>query len=87
MSRPRRCWGPLPSQHAEGCRLGRPLCRWRRREAEKYRVCECGAVPFPHRRGWCSSGAAELYMLRKVYGEEQIAEWLRECGKVKGSAS
>lgn len=70
MSHPKICYGPNPGQHAKGCRPGRPLCRWRRREAAKYRVCDCGKVWFPHRLGWCQSGAADRYAFRKMYGDE-----------------
>jgi hypothetical protein len=57
--------------HSKLCRPGRPLCRWRREEKpEKYGVCGCASAPFPHRRGWCKSGAAARYSNRKAYGPD-----------------
>ncbi len=54
--------------HATGCRPGRPLCRWmRKKQRDKYGVCECGAVPWPHRRGYCVGGAAYRYMVADVF--------------------
>lgn len=46
-----RCHGP--DNHTPTCRLGRPLCRWRRAKNPKYAVCNCTAEHFPHRAGWC----------------------------------
>lgn len=43
------CWGPAKGQHVKACRLGRPLCRWRRKLSLKYQACTCGAYHFPHR--------------------------------------
>lgn len=39
--------------HTRNCRPARPLCRWMREagQPEKYGPCECGAYPWPHRRG------------------------------------
>lgn len=55
-ARPRRfCHG---SDHAPGCRPGRPLCRGQRAVRPSRRVCLCSAYPFPHRfsSGACGSG-------------------------------
>ena len=48
MRRPAKCHGPRDGQHAAGCRLGRPACRWRRRDKG---ICLCVAYHFPHRDG------------------------------------
>lgn len=45
-NRPKKCWGPEDAKHRKGCRLGRPLCRWRRREKG---LCRCEAYHYPHR--------------------------------------
>lgn len=39
----------------------------RKKQKAKYGVCECGAVPWPHRRGYCISGAAYRFMVRDMF--------------------
>ena len=70
----RCCWGPKPGQHVKGCRLGRPLCRWRRATNPKRRVCECPAYWFPHRigSGLCGDkGILEREQARWYAGQEE----------------
>lgn len=51
------------------CRKGRPLCfRMRKASPNKYGKCECAALPWPHRRGYCLSGAADRYWNFQVFG-------------------
>lgn len=77
MKRPKLCWGAAKAQHAEGCRPARPLCRWMRKvQAAKYGRCQCGTPPWPHRRGYCASGAGLTYMVRTTYGEPPAAPGL-----------
>jgi hypothetical protein len=40
----------------------------RKKQAAKYGVCECGTPPWPHRRGYCATGAALRLMQRTAYG-------------------
>jgi hypothetical protein len=40
----------------------------RRAQRKKYGVCLCGAVFWPHRSGYCASGAASAYMTQIVFG-------------------
>lgn len=37
-------------------------------QPDKYAPCECGTPWFPHRRGYCRSGAGERFMLVKAFG-------------------
>lgn len=53
------------------CRPARPQCPDMRLARPDRRPCECGAVHWPHRRGWCRSGAAEAYANR---GQEPTGE-------------
>lgn len=45
----------------------------RQKQAAKYAACFCGAVAWPHRKGYCASGAGLRYMTRTVYGEPDDA--------------
>jgi hypothetical protein len=46
-----RCYGTHEHPvHAKGCRIGRPACPMRRKEAGHI-TCDCPAYPFPHRAG------------------------------------
>jgi hypothetical protein len=67
MNHPRVCYGPGAHQHAKGCRLGRPLCRWKRAQNPKRRPCGCGAYWFPHRIDSGRCGDPEK-MAAFVYG-------------------
>jgi hypothetical protein len=40
----------------------------RKAQAAKYGVCNCGTPPWPHRRGYCATGAALRLMHRTCYG-------------------
>jgi hypothetical protein len=40
----------------------------RQKQGAKYAVCRCGALPWPHRKGYCTSGAGLAYMHRTCYG-------------------
>lgn len=55
--RPAKCWGPEPEKHRKGCRLGRPLCRWRRRQAG---LCHCEYLPYPHNGRSCKGVPAVI---------------------------
>lgn len=55
-ARPDRCYGSEHyAVHAAGCRPGRPLCRWQRKQSAKYAPCHCPAFHFPHRAGSCEA--------------------------------
>ena len=63
---------PSRTQHAPGCRPGRPRCKWHRKVNPKWKTCNCGNMHFPHRRG---SGLCELSPNQKareeaLYGPE-----------------
>lgn len=70
--------------HDRGCRLGRPLCKWRRSRNPKRKACGCGVYHFPHRAGGGACGNPyfpfvpnERYVaLKKAYGREKAAELL-----------
>lgn len=74
-TRPKFCWGPAVDQHAEGCRPGRPKCRWKRSIRPSRRKCECGAYHFPHRKGGglCSDTDQKLWLLWQTDHEERVA--------------
>lgn len=40
----------------------------RKKQPAKYAVCECGTPPWPHRRGYCTSGAGLRFMTAEAYG-------------------
>jgi len=67
--------------HAPGCRLGRPLCRWRRAESPKHRPCLCSAYPFPHRpgSGYCGHPERfwedELAARQERHVRKEMQEW------------
>lgn len=55
-----RCTGPEPHRHVNGCRVGRPKCRWRRRPT----MCWCCAYHYPHRDGGgrCNPRIMDLFV-------------------------
>lgn len=65
--RPKKCWGPEASQHAEGCRASRPLCKWMRRKRPDRSACCCSAYHFPHRFSSGACGSLEKQWER-IYG-------------------
>lgn len=56
-----------PSKHRKGCRKGRPLCRYRRAETQKYKRCSCSAYWFPHRAKSGLCGDPEK-LSREIWG-------------------
>lgn len=54
-----KCFGPELAKvtHSKACRLGRPLCRWRRKM--RWGVCLCGSYAYPHRLGSGNCGRPE----------------------------
>ncbi len=51
-------------KHKPGCRKGRPLCKARR--IARWGQCECGAYPFPHRKGGGACDTVNMNAL--IYG-------------------
>lgn len=50
------------NDHVADCRPARPLCYVMRKvQREKYGVCFCSKVHFPHRRSYCERGGADRY--------------------------
>jgi hypothetical protein len=67
-----RCWGP--THHVRDCRLGRPLCRWRRREKG---LCYCDALHYPHRMGsdGCRIGVPHAVLVSPSYRDGIKVRW------------
>lgn len=65
----RMCGGP--KKHAVGCRPGRPRCYWNRKKNKKWKICECGAYWFPHRKG---SGLCRVGLNAVAYGPDPSTE-------------
>lgn len=73
---PRRC--EAATIHARGCHPKRPRCRWRRQANQKWKLCNCGAYHFTHRRGSgrCLNGKNLEAQWRHLYGDEAVDAWL-----------
>lgn len=53
-------------KHDRRCRMARPLCKVRRREAGQ-QICECPSYPFPHRLGSGHCGQPEVATFRRKW--------------------